>query len=35
MSEGLINYSKAMVLIADIKDIEVQRLQTKVTEWIF
>lgn len=29
-SEGLINYAKAMTLIADLKDIEVQRMQSKV-----
>lgn len=30
-SDGLMNYSKAMTLLGDVKDIEVQRLQTKVT----
>lgn len=29
-SDGLINYAKAMTLLADVTDIEVQRLQTKV-----
>lgn len=29
-SDGLINYARAMTLLADVKDIEVQRLQAKV-----
>lgn len=29
-SVALVNYAKAMTLMADVKDIEVQRLQTKV-----
>lgn len=30
LSESLINYAKVMTLMADVKEIEVQRMQTKV-----
>lgn len=30
LSKGLLNYSKAYTLIGDVKDLEVQRLQTMV-----
>lgn len=30
LSQGLINYAKVMTLMADVKDLEVQRLQSKV-----
>lgn len=32
--DGLTNCAKAMTLLGDIKDIEVQRLQTKVTHFL-
>lgn len=35
LSSGLLNYSKAFTLLGDVKDIEVQRLHSKVKDFFY